>query len=611
MLSPKSASTYSHYLIAAEDLRRNAQQWSAYESLGHCVVLAGPGSGKTKTLTIKLAKMLAEDVRPPRGIACITFNNQCVRELQKRLGILGVENGARAFIGTVHSFCLRNVVEPYAKLAGMPIPEPLAVATPREQDRLFAATVNTIIGDENPSRFRTPFNEFRRTIIDRSSEQWGADDCYARLVVKYEQLLYEEGKIDFDGMVMLGLKLIRNHSWVRKALQAKFPILVVDEYQDLGVPLHQIVLALCFDAGIRLFAVGDPDQSIYGFTGARPALLNELAVREDVKTIRLQLNYRCGKTIIAASETALPGSRGFESADGHTGTVQEHYCPDGFEHQIELAVNTLIPQALARNQERQFGDIGVLYQNRDQGEQIAAAVEAAGIPYVRFDQGNPYPQTPLTQWLEDCASWCAGGWRHGDPRLSELICTWLRFNPSATTDSGRATYRRQLVKFLFENRTPDILLSTWLANMKNRRFWVSLETDATMADEREALEALSNSTTDGNPLARYTVANFAGQRGSPDRLNLTTIHSAKGLEYDVVIILGLDEGRFPYTYKASDQSIAESRRLFYVALTRAKHEVHLLWSGWYEYRECIYEHGRSRFVDDIFKRLEQEQNMRL
>lgn len=603
MLSPGSASTNTHYLVAAEDLRRNARQWDAYESSGHCVVLAGPGSGKTKTLTIKMSRMLAEDVRPPRGIACITYNNQCVRELHKRLGALGVEDGSRAFIGTVHSFCLRNVVEPYAKLAGLTIPEPLAVAAPREQDRFFAAAVDTIIGNENPSRVRTPFDEFRRTVIDRSSEQWCENDRYAPLVVEYERLLYDAGKIDFDAMVMLGLKLIREHSWVRKALRAKYPILVVDEYQDLGVPLHQIVLALCFDAGIRLLAVGDPDQSIYGFTGARPALLDDLAAREEVEAIRLQLNYRCGRTIIAASETALPDPRGFESAEGHTGVVQDYQCTNGFDHQVKVAVENLIPQALARHSGRQLGDIGVLYQNRDQGGQIASAVEEAGIPYVRFDQGNPYARTPLTQWLEDCASWCAGGWRQGDPRLSGLIRTWLRFNPSATTDSDMATCRRLLVKFLFENRTPDVLLSTWLATMKDRRFWASLEDDPTMADELEALECLCTSAADGKPLAKYTVANFGGQRGSPDRLNLTTIHSAKGLEYDVVIMLGLEEGRFPYTYRASEQSIAESRRLFYVALTRAKHEVHLLWSGWYEYGGRRYQQGRSRFVDDVFRRL--------
>ncbi len=103
------------YLDAAEELRPNNAQWQAYESTGHCVVLAGPGSGKTKTLTIKLARILAEDVKAPRGVACITYNNECARELEDRLGALGVEPGKRVFVGTVHSFSLTQILIPYAE----------------------------------------------------------------------------------------------------------------------------------------------------------------------------------------------------------------------------------------------------------------------------------------------------------------------------------------------------------------------------------------------------------------------------------------------------------------------------------------------------------------
>ena len=137
-------------------------------------------------------------------------------------------------------------------------------------------------------------------------------------------------------MVLAGYSLIKAHAWVRKALKSKYPVLVVDEYQDLGIPLHQIVTHLCFDGGMRLFAVGDPDQSIYGFTGARPALLNEIADREDVEAVRLRLNYRCGKTIIVASTIALAEKRDFESAEDHQGVVQDYECQQGFDEQVAL-----------------------------------------------------------------------------------------------------------------------------------------------------------------------------------------------------------------------------------------------------------------------------------
>jgi DNA helicase-2/ATP-dependent DNA helicase PcrA len=172
-----------------------------------------------------------------------------------------------------------------------------------------------------------------------------------------------------------------------------------------------------------------------------------------------------------------------------------------------------------------------------------------------------------------------------------------------TKPSEIAESRKGLVQFLFANRTPDARLISWLYAFMFCDLWDNLIHEPTMTDEVEALQSLRKACEKGGPLANFTVANFAGQRGSPDRLNLTTIHSAKGLEYDVVIMLGLEEGRFPWTYKATEQSIAESRRLFYVALTRAKHEVHLLWSGWYMQKDRPFKQGRSRFVNDVFKQI--------
>jgi DNA helicase II / ATP-dependent DNA helicase PcrA len=100
------------YVTAARDFDRNEPQKRAYDSQGHCAVLAGPGSGKTKVLTAKIARLLAEDVKEPRGIACVTYSSECARELVRRLGRLGVRSSNNLFIGTVHSFCLKNVVIP-------------------------------------------------------------------------------------------------------------------------------------------------------------------------------------------------------------------------------------------------------------------------------------------------------------------------------------------------------------------------------------------------------------------------------------------------------------------------------------------------------------------
>lgn len=257
-------SSSSLYLQAADALRRNPGQWDAYNSTGHCVVLAGPGSGKTKTLTTKLARMLAEDVDEPRGVACITYNNECAKELEQRLDALGIEPCGRIFIGTVHSFSLTQIILPYANLAGLNLPADFRVATQQEQrSALEVAFERTIGGAGNPNDWSLSMSNYRRSILNRESVQWRTTNPQlAALVEAYEGELRTQGLIDFDDMPLLAVKALRQHQWLQRAIHAKYPILIVDEYQDLGRALHSIVMGLCFSTGIRLFAVGDADQSI-------------------------------------------------------------------------------------------------------------------------------------------------------------------------------------------------------------------------------------------------------------------------------------------------------------------------------------------------------------
>jgi len=597
----------SAYGAAAETLRDNDRQWAAYESKGNCVVLAGPGSGKTKTVTIKLARMLAEDVRPPRGIACITYTRACAGELGRRLDSLGVAQSSRLFIGTVHSFCFQELVMPFCRLAGLDLPDPVAVATESDRSSIFAAALESVHGrDEKPYDWLRRFSSFRRTNLDRYRDGFTADDPdVAAIVAEYEKRLRKAGLTDFEQMVDLGLRLVEEHGWVRKSLRAKFPILAVDEYQDMVPALDRLVRTLCFKEGMRLFAVGDPDQSIYGFQDASPDLLLELAQRQEVESIQLRLNYRSGQQIIAAAETALGQRRDYRSSKQEPGSITIHKRPLGLEDQAKFISEELVPQIIKRLPDGDPSDIAVLYRDYTTGSAIAQEVQRCGWDFIRLDRGNPLPQSPFTDWLHDCAAWCAQGWKTGQPRLSVIIADWLNFHRYAPPDMDRRKLQVDLVHFLQANRTPDESAFQWLIRFHAAALDHYLAAGALSRGEDENFAKLLKAFEPKGAFAAFTVRALGGQGGAKGHLNLMTLHNAKGLEFPAVIIPDLEQGRLPNYYALkdlaarNDRQYREDRRLFYVGLTRSISEIHLLWSGWYQTKSFRNQNGPSQFLIEV------------
>lgn len=585
------------YLQAAESLRRNPGQWSAYDSDGHCVVLAGPGSGKTKTLMVKLARLLAEDVQEPRGVACVTYNNECARELESRLAALGIEPGGRVFIGTVHSFSLTQIVLPYAKVAGLGLPDEFSVATQSERAHALERAYRRVIdGSENPQSWDFRMSNYRRAILNRNSPEWREGDPeLAALVEAFEGELRSMGRIDFDDMPLLAVRALRANKWLQRALLAKYPVLVVDEYQDLGRALHRMVLGLCFSAGMRLFAVGDPDQSIYGFTGARPELLQQLSRRDDVETVHLRLNYRCGSRIVIASRYALGEDRDYEAAEGaDEGTIYFHPRAGNRDQQADDLFSSLLPDIRKRLPDLQLADIAILYPSAPIGDAVASAAQNYGLPTIRTDRNSLYPRSSrLMRWLEQCAEWCCGGWRTGAPRFRTLTNDGRRiFAEALTADDDVLSFQRLLLKTLWERRNSTVLLHRWLTEVRREAIADLIEGCRTLQDEGATLAAFIGRTTPSGDCEEMTLGQFAGRGEGNNCISLSTLHSAKGREFSVVIMFGMNEGTIPW-HDQSDQRLVEWRRLFYVGFTRAKHELHMMYSV----------HMPSRFVTEVEERL--------
>lgn len=580
---------------ALSSLEKNTEQSSAARAKNHCVVIAGPGSGKTKTLTTAMARVLVEDVAQPRGVACITYNNECAYELEERLGSLGIEKSDRVFIGTVHSFALTQIIYPYGRCVLPGWVNDLSVAPEDEIKEVIAiAHAKAIGGNDNPTNRWKFATEKRRRDIDRSRPEWlGKNEELARFIEAYEVELRRRGKIDFDDMPLIAFDMVARHSWIRESIRAKFPVLFVDEYQDLGHALHLLVLKLCFETGIRLFAVGDGDQSIYGFIGAEPSLLEEISTRSDVETFRLRFNYRCGTRIIDASMAALGEERGYVGPENaHEGKIDFHPVIGGEREQAAFVLETLIPAL--RKQGVPLSEIGILYRWAKHSNELVKHAQALGIPFVRADnQALIKRGSSISRFVEKCARWVTGGWKTAQPRFLHLSrdAVGLVYGGSADEQEIR-DLERELISFLKPVQR-DESTHAWLIAFQRDVFSRWKQRARTITEKWDDVDEMIRRTDPNGKGVDLTLAVFSGDTSGLGALNFSTFHSSKGREFRAVILLGMDNDVIPKKYSASDpKKLREERREFYVAVTRAKEQLHIVFTK---------EH-HSSFVVELYKR---------
>lgn len=582
----------------------NERQTEAYEFDGHCAVLAGPGSGKTRVLVAKVARLLSQRTNGPRGVACVTFNNEAVREMRKRLSELGIRRDKRLFVGTVHGFCLACIVVPFGHLYHEDLENTVTVAS-RRQSRLALETALDKLGIRGRlSEWQNQLTIYRRAHPIKDCANWRDDPRLAKLIEQYESILHEQGIVDFDDMILLAVNLIHRHKFVRSALEARFPFFVVDEYQDLGYPLHLMVSRLLEGSNIEIFAVGDPDQSIYGFAGSDPIYLRSLADDPDVRRIELTMNYRSAQSIIDGSEVALAAEnpRGYKSArDGIVGKVIFRECPDGLAQQARTIASEIIPDLV--NNGVSCDEIAILYRDKWDQFILSSALSEAGINYAG-ERDQRYQRTPFTRWLEDVASWCTlfPETQQG-PELGDLHFWYAEFSQSAgvSLDTADLAARTEFFHALMSIASREMSLSDWLDRIDSLLNLESLlSARETNPDDLDDWLFIISQCQDGGALEGFTLDDFARCSGRPDTVILTTLHSSKGREYEAVIMPGLEEGRFPGYNAKSDEAIAEARRVFYVGMTRAKDTIYLLYSGWYkDGYDRVWKKGPSRFVREL------------
>ncbi|MGW7197349.1 ATP-dependent helicase [Streptomyces chryseus] len=591
---------------------------------GNVVLRAGPGSGKTRTLVARIAYVLQTQISAFRGVACITYTNAAAEEIRRRVMSSGVRAEGRITCSTVHAFCLNEILRAFAHLTGQSAPQAGQVLNTGATEALLQRCFDQAGIGEVLAQHRMPQNTRIRRALACDEPLDSFDPREVQAARLYEEQLLLRGEIDFEAMVTRAVRTVREHEPVRDLLRARFPHLVVDEYQDLGGVLHELVIALRDLAGITVFAVGDTDQSVYGFTGADAKYLTELADRADFRDLELEVNYRSGQDIITAAEAALGLPRGRLAREGAPpGDVNLKRVKGGLDDHARLACD-LVEEAQSRHVSPER--IAILYPARGPLlDAVRSELTRRELDF-RHEGDDKLPAGSLSRFVQRCAHRAvtnyqihtAPGPQRADmlrrtqaPSLAALArtLTTLRTEAQLTVPPSRLHWPRALQLCLDpdEPYPADAPALDWLEQLRTGLALDEVTAEHPDQDNTSSLDTMAGLCRSKNLL----LQDLARGEEIIGKILLATYHAAKGREFDTVILPGLLKGIIPRDIpdrgrwrEPNETELAEQRRAFYVALTRAESTVTMIIGPGYRTNSGYpISRGPSDFVIEMARRL--------
>ena len=390
---------------------------------GPLLVVAGAGSGKTRVLTHRIAHLIDEGIHPMQILA-ITFTNKAAGEMRERVAALVGPVALKMWVSTFHSACVR-ILRANADRLGYP--RTFSIYDQSDAQRLTGYVIRDLGLDAKrftPRGVHGIISLWKNELVTPDQADTKAanifDRKHAEVYREYQLRLHRAGAMDFDDLLMKTVELFEQHPDVLQAYQERFRHVLIDEFQDTNLAQNRLAVLLASQSG-EITAVGDTDQSIYGFAGANPELLESLTRRPDVRTIRLRCNDCSGAKIIRASLGALGEERDYRSIDGAPdGDLSFWPVPYGHDNQAEAVTKTIIPKLVEQGFE--LGQIAVLYRAAWLGDKVAAALKEAAIPFFRTDTNALVKRSSrLARFIEECARWITGGWRDAEPPYARLL----------------------------------------------------------------------------------------------------------------------------------------------------------------------------------------------
>ncbi len=630
----------------------NPTQRQAVEAIeGPVLILAGPGSGKTRVITHRVAYLVKVCGISPHHIMAVTFTNKAAREMRERLEQLLGQAVEALTLGTFHSICAR-ILRHEGKAIGLEAS--FVIYDEDDQLRLVKQVLEELDLDPKqyaPQALRSAIGAAKSRLIspEEYAKQVGSyfEEIVHRVYQRYQQLLSQGQAVDFDDLLMRTVQLFRDHPKILARYQSRYVHILVDEFQDTNIVQYELMKQLA--AKYRnLCVVGDPDQSIYSWRFAD--LRNIFSFEKDypeASVVFLEQNYRSTKTIlevasdvISANVLRKPKKLWTENEDGSPVTVIEGY---NAEEEAQSVVNEI--EKLASQEQIAFKDCAVMYRVNAQSRALEETFLRYGVPYklvggTRFYQRqevkdiiaylrvvhNPQDNVSLTRiinvpgrgighkTINTLQSWAKA-------RDIPLFGASEQISQNAIADEAKQSLPSRIVQALagfhalmatLIGQSNKLSLSGLVDEiLKDTRYreyildkedgeerWENIMELRTVASEYDEFSPDEALTTFLEKVSLVSDIDELDEKA--DAVTLITLHQAKGLEFPAVFIVGLEEGILPHRRSFDDpQEMEEERRLCYVGITRAKKRLFLLRS----YRRSLFggstANPPSRFLQDI------------
>ncbi|HLZ37065.1 MAG TPA: ATP-dependent DNA helicase UvrD2 [Mycobacteriales bacterium] len=533
---------------------------------GPVCVLAGAGTGKTRAITSRIGYGVASGAFAPHQVLAVTFTARAAGEMRERLARLGVQVQTRTF----HAAALRQLGYFWPRVVGGRLP------------RLVESKARLVAVGASAAGLRPGQGEVRDLAaeVEWAKVSLAGPDDYERAVTRagrvpprppaevaavyaaYERAKRDAGALDFEDLLLLTAAVLDDHRDVTEEVRARYRHFVVDEYQDVN-PLQQRLLDAWLGERDDVCVVGDPNQTIYSFTGASPSYLLGFAERFPHATVlRLVRDYRSTPQVVALANRLIGPGRHVgalvaQRPDGPAPTLTEYADEDAEAAAVAERCRVLLAEGVAASQ------IAVLFRTNGQSETYEQALAAADVPY-QLRGGERFFDRPEVREAMLLLRGAARG--VGDEPLTAAtrhVLAGVGWSPGPPAGGGVARAR-----------------------------WESLAALVRLADDQPAATTLEAFVT--------LLADRAAAQHAPtvEGVTLASLHAAKGLEWDCVFVVGLVEGMVPISYATTPEQVAEERRLLYVGVTRARVRLAL---SWFRARTAGGRGGRSpsRFLEGL------------